>query len=93
MSNITKYTAPYGKHTIDYIDELPEHATPITTYFNHKLQPIYFWDSELKRVIRKNGQKAYHQYRYMRIDPALFTLDGKTLHVKLSEMISELSAS
>ena len=74
------------KRKIEFIDSLPESAIPIITYKDKPLAPIYWFDSEAKRLIKKDGR-----YRYIRSNKITLLFNNfKTEDNKTKDLISHL---
>ena len=75
------------RNNVDYIENLPNTAIPITHMKGNELKPIYWYDTNNRRVIKKNPDWQPFPYRYYQINPMHhIDINEKQVYARLSEI-------
>ena len=94
MSNIIQES--WGGVLRDFIDSLPESAIPLKHYEGRRLKPMYWYDSKLKRLIRRMGKYEPHPYAYYSknsFEISLQFMSGKNTRAQTQDLIDSIEQS
>ena len=80
-----------NKRIIEFIDNLPSTAEPITNYKGKPLAPIYYFDTLSQRIIKQDKSRSIHPYRFIRSNKiTLLFRNFKTEDIQTKDLISHL---